>query len=110
VIRDAFEHRRHFGYRHHKAQIARGGLSQSKNVDALPINFNLQLIDLVVMVKHLARGLAVSLGEGVHGFDQRGFGLAAQTQHAGAQRVKFFIKMPVNFHEIDPNQPNRPVM
>jgi hypothetical protein len=99
MIRDAFQHWRHLGYRQHKPQIARRRLSQRKDIYALAINGDFQLIDFVVMFEHFTRRLSISLRKGTHRFDQRGFRFAAQTQNAGAQYVEFFVKMSVNFHD-----------
>ena len=55
VIGNAFKHGRHFRNRDNKTKIARGRLAQRNDIDALTINFDFQLIDLIVLVEHLAR-------------------------------------------------------
>jgi hypothetical protein len=111
MIGDSFQHRRHLGYGHHEAQIAGRRLTQRKDLYALPINLDFQLIDFVVVIQYFSREDAVSLSQGAHGSNQRGFGFAAQAQNVNPQRVQFFVKMPVHFHYfLIPNQPKRPVM
>src|SRR5690349_25127673 len=67
VVRDAFEYRRHFRDRDDEPQIARGGLAQGDDVDALAIDLDLEMIDLIVVIEYLPGDLAIELAERIPG-------------------------------------------
>jgi hypothetical protein len=56
------------------------------------------LIDLIVMIQHLARDFAVALAKGVHGARERLLRFASQQQNAIAQGTQFVVKMTVQIH------------
>jgi hypothetical protein len=85
VVRDAHEHGRHFRYGDDEAQIACGRLAQGNDVDALAVDLNLELIDLIVVIEHFASDVAVAFAERVHRTFKRLFGLAPEQEDAIAQ-------------------------
>ena len=85
MVRDAFEHRRHFRNRDNETQIARGGLAQRNDVDALAIDLDFEMIDLIVVFEHLPRDFAVAFAERIHCAFERLFSFAPEQQNAIAQ-------------------------
>jgi hypothetical protein len=106
VIRDTFKERRCLGHGHHKTQVTRCRLSQDEDIDALPVDFNFQRIDGVIVLQHFTRGRDVPINQRVHRPAQCRFSFAAETKHSIAQRVEFLVEMSMNLHL----QPNLPVM
>ena len=67
MIGDSFQHGRHLRDGYHETQIAGCGLAQRDDVDALAIDLDFELVDLIVVIEHLALDFAVALAERVHG-------------------------------------------
>ena len=67
VVGDAFQHRGHFGNGHHEPKIARGRLAQREDINALPVDFDLKLIDLVIVIQNRSRCGAVAPHQRLHG-------------------------------------------
>jgi hypothetical protein len=60
-------------------------LAQGNDVDALPIDLNLELIDLIVVIEHFPGDVAVAFAERMHGPFERLFSLAPEQENAIAQ-------------------------
>jgi hypothetical protein len=67
MIRDPFKHGRHLGYRQDKAEIARSGLSQSKDIDRATIDVDFHLINGVVVIQNLASFAGVAFSQRMQG-------------------------------------------
>src|SRR5438045_3911332 len=98
MIGDAFEEGSDFRHRDDEAQVARRRLPERNRVYAETINFDFELIYLVVVSENLFSRRRVTLHERVHRALQRRLRLAAQEQHAVAQSIKLTIKYSVVFH------------
>jgi len=60
-------------------------LAQRDDVDALAIDLDLELIDLIVVLEYLSGDLAVAFRERIHCTFERLFRFAPQQQNAVAQ-------------------------
>src|SRR5947209_17371191 len=98
MIGDAFEEGSDLRHRDDEAQVARRRLPERNRVYAETINFDFELIYLVVVSENLLSRRRVTLHERVHRALQRRLRLAAQEQHAVAQSIKLTIKYSVVFH------------
>jgi hypothetical protein len=85
VIGNAFKNWRHFRNRNHEAQITSSGLAKRYYVDALPINFNFETVDSVIVLKHLARDLTIAFAQGVHSALERLLSFTTKQQNPVAQ-------------------------
>jgi len=77
----------HPGYGDNKPKIARRRLTESNNIDALPIDIYLKPIDLVIVIQDIARQAVVAFRERIHGTLKRALSLAPQQQNSIAQFV-----------------------
>ena len=87
MISDAFEHRRHFCDRDNETQIARGGLSQRDDVDALAIDFDFEMIDLIVVLENLLGDFGITFAERIHCTFECLFRFAPEQENAIAQEL-----------------------
>src|SRR5437016_13616127 len=78
MISDTFENGRHLGYRHDKAKVPCGRLTQRDNVNALSIDVDLKLIYLIVMLQDVARNCGISFRERIHRPLQGAFSFTAE--------------------------------
>ena len=86
------------------AEVARHGLLEGEQVDALLLDFHLHVVDGAVVGDDLAGLVGVALQERLHGQAQRGLGLARHGQQAHLDGTELVMKVAVRL-EAHPNLP-----
>jgi hypothetical protein len=85
MIRNPLEDGRHFRNGNDKAEIARSGLAQSNDVNALPVDLYFEMIDSIVVLQNFTRNFAIAFTKRIHGTFESAFRFTTQQQHAIAQ-------------------------